>query len=93
MPAGRGLELDQHQIALDEILRADVVNPHDGDDLFELPADLLEHPIVADHHERHPRKLRIFGLADREAVDVVAARGEHPRDMGQHPGHVLHDSR
>ena len=93
LAARRGRDLDQHQIAFDEVLRADVVDPDDRDDLLELLADLLEHAVVADDDERHPRELGILGLADGQAVDVVAARGEHARDVGQHAGHVLHDGR
>ena len=38
-------------------------------------------------------RLRVLGLADGEAVDVEAARGEHAGDVGQHAGHVLHQGR
>ena len=56
--AGRRLhlDLDQHQVAFDVVARADVVDADDGDDLFELLADLLEHAVVADDDERHPRE-------------------------------------
>ena len=53
---------------------ADVVDLHDRDDLFQLLAYLLQHGVVADDHERHPRQMRIFGFADRQAVDVVTPR-------------------
>ena len=33
--------------------------------------------------------MRILGLADRERIDVVAARGEHAGNVGKYPGHVL----
>ena len=87
------LDLDQHQVAFDVVVRADVVDADDGDDLFELLADLLEDAVVADDDERHPRELGVFGFADGEAVDVEAARGEHAGDVGQHAGHVLHGGR
>ena len=84
LAARRRCDLDQHQVALDVVLRADVVDLDDGDDLFELLADLLQHAVVADDDERHPREVRVFGLADRQAIDVVAARGEHARDVREH---------
>ena len=39
---GRGVDLDQHQVALDEVLARDVEDLDDRDDLLELLADLLE---------------------------------------------------
>ena len=91
MLPGRGFDLEQHQVALDVVARADVIDLDDGDDLFELLADLVEHAVVADDDERHPREVRVFRLADRQRVDVVAARGEHARDVREHARHVLHD--
>ena len=88
-----GLHLDEHQVAFDVVLRADVDHFDDGHDLFELLAHLLENVVVSHHHEGHPRQAGIFGLADRQAVDVIAARGEHSRNMGQHARNVLDDSR
>ena len=90
---GGAVDLDQHQVALDVILRADVVDADHGHDLLQLLADLLQHAVVADDHEGHPRQLRVLGLADGQAVDVVAPRGQHARDVREHPGHVLHQSR
>ena len=87
------LDLDQHQVAFDVVVRADVVDADDGDDLFELLADLLQHAVVADDDERHPRETGVFGFADGEAIDVVAARGEHAGHVGQHAGDVLHGGR
>src|SRR5690606_839798 len=49
--------------------------------------------VVADDDEGHPRQAGVFGGADREAIDVVAARGKHAGHMGQHAGDVLHESR
>src|SRR5262249_35827091 len=43
--------------------------------------------------DRDPRQIRILGLADRQAVDVEAPRREHPRDVRQHAGPVLHQRR
>ena len=41
--AAGGLDLDQHQVALDVVFARDVVHLDDRDDLLELLADLLEH--------------------------------------------------
>jgi hypothetical protein len=87
------LDLDQHQIAFDVIARTDIIDPHHGDDLLELLADLFEHAVVADDDERHPRELGVFGFADGQAIDVEAAGGEHAGHVGQHAGHVLHRGR
>ena len=57
-PPSGALDLDQHQIALDEILRADVDHLDDGHDFFELLADLPQHVVVAHHDKRHPRQVR-----------------------------------
>ena len=43
-------------------------------------------------HE-HARQVGIFRLAHREAVDIVAARGQHAGNVRKHAGHVLHQSR
>ena len=93
-PVGGGdVDLDQHQVALDVVFARDVENLDDRDDLLELLADLLEVPVVAHHHDGDPREVRVLGLADREAVDVEPARGEHARDLGQDARLVLHQGR
>ena len=90
---GGGVDLDQHQVALDEVLAGDVEDLDDRDDLLELLADLLQDPVVAHDHEGDPREVRVLGLADGQAVDVEPARGEHARDVGQHARLVLHQGR
>ena len=87
-PGGRR-DLDQHQVAFDVVLRADVVDADDGHDFFQLLPHLLQHAVVADDDEGHPRELGVFGLPHRQAVDVVAARGQHARDVREHARHVL----
>ena len=89
----RGLDLDEHQVALDEVLAADVVDLDDGDDLVELLANLLQLGVVAVDDEGHARQVRLLGLADGEAVDVEAARSEHAGDVGQHARLILHQRR
>ena len=91
--AGGALDLDQHQVALDVILARDVVDLHDRHDLLELLSHLIEVPVVAHHDDRDPRELRVLGLADRQALDVEAARRKHPRDVRQHARLVLHQRR
>src|SRR4029453_3443370 len=53
---------EQHQIPLDVVARADVIHLHNGDDLLKLLADLLEHAVIADDDEGHPREAWYFGL-------------------------------
>ena len=71
--AGLHLDLDQHEVAFDMVVGAHVVNANDGDNLFELLADLREDAIVADDDKGHPREAWAFGFADREAIDVESA--------------------
>ena len=91
--ARRRVDLDQHQVALDVILARDVVDLHDRDDLLELLAHLIQVPVVAHDDDRDPREIRVLGLPDRQAIDIESPRGEHPRDVRQHAGLVLHQRR
>ena len=90
---GGGLDLDQHQVPLDVVFAGDVLDLDDRYDLLELLPHLFEMPVVSHRHDRDSREDRILRLADREAVDIEAARGEHPRDLGQHARLVLHQGR
>ncbi len=90
---GRGVDLDQHQVTLDEIRPGDVEHLDDGDDLLELLADLLEQPVVAVDHDGDPRQVGVLGLADGEALDVEPPRREHPGNVRQDPRLVLHQRR
>ena len=81
---------DQHQVALDEILAADVLNRDYGHDLVELLAHLFQDGVVAAHHEGDTRKVGVFGFTHGQAVDVEAARSHHPRDLGKYAGRVLY---
>jgi len=65
----------------------------DGDDLFELFAHLLEGGIVAGYDESHARQIGVFGLADRKAVNIEAARGQHTGNVSQDPRLVLYQRR
>src|SRR5262249_35142063 len=51
---GFHLDFDQHEVALDMVARADIVDANHGDDLFKLFSNLFQHAIVADDDERHP---------------------------------------
>src|SRR5262249_43930792 len=88
-----GADFDQHQVAFDVIVRADVLDADHGENFFELLAHLFQHAIVPDDDEGHARELGIFGLADGEAVDVEAARGEHAGNVREHAGDVLDGGR
>src|SRR5207245_10420786 len=72
-----GRDLDQHQVALDKILAADILDSYNRYDFVQLLADLFELGIVAVHDEGHAGEIRIFGFADGQAVDVEAARRQH----------------
>ena len=85
-------DLDEHQVALDEILAGDVHHLDDGDDLIELLADLIEFGIVAVNDEGHAGQVGLLGFADREAVDVEAARGQHAGNVGENARLILHQS-
>ena len=81
------LHLDQHQVAFDEVLRADVVDADDGDDLFELLADLLQRPFrrrrrqtssakAADLRSRRPPSCRCCSRARPTCPKCAQARRE-----------------
>ena len=59
------------------------MNLDDGDNLVKLLADLFQRAVVADDYEGHSREAWVFSFADGETVDVVAARGEQPGDLGE----------
>ena len=90
---GRRIDLDEHQVTLDEVLARDVEDLDDRDDLLQLLPHLLQMPVVTHHDDRDPGKMRVFGLAHGETVDVEPARREHPRDVRQHARLVLHQRR
>ena len=83
--------LDQHQVAFDQILIQIVHDFDDGDDLFELLTDLIENLVVTGNNECNPRELWPLGFPDGEAFDIERARREHPRDVREHPRLVHHD--
>src|SRR3712207_7394312 len=54
----------------------EVADLHDGHELGELLADLLERVVVGRHDDRHARELGVLGAAYDERVDVEPARGD-----------------
>ena len=89
----RGVDLDEHQVALDEVLTRDVDHLDDGDDLLQLLADLLQDPVIPLDHEADPGKMGVLGLADGQAVDVEPAGVQHPGDVREDPRLVLDQGR
>ncbi len=87
-----GVDLHQHQVAFDVFLIGEIDHADDVDDLFELLADLVQHPLVSFDDERDAGVFRVLGLADGEAFDVERARRQHPGDVRQHSG-LVHDQR
>src|SRR5262249_21395848 len=88
-----GPHLDEHQLALDRgagIVLEDLDHVHE---LVQLLRDLLERLLLDVDDDRHPRNAGALGRADRERVDVEPARGEQPRDAGEHAGTVLDEHR
>ena len=63
-----------------------VDNFNDVVQFFELFDGLLDHASVSVDHNRHARHANVFGGADRQALDVVAAppkqRGNARQDAG-----------
>src|SRR5438093_6492741 len=74
-----GVHANQHQLALDVALVGQVVDLDDVDELVQLLRHLLDHELVAADHQGHARHRGIERLADRQTLDVVAARREQPR--------------
>ena len=61
---------------------------------LELMADLLDHHRRAGGDDGDAREvLLVLGLRDREAVDIVAARGEQPDDAREHARLVVDQHR
>src|SRR5690606_28880210 len=71
-----GLDLDQHQFALDVSTFRQVHQLDHFDQLVEVLGDLLDHFLVTDGGQRQPRQGRILGGRHRQAFDVVVALGE-----------------
>ena len=88
--ARRRGDFDQGQVALDEGQVLVVAHAHDGDDLGELLAHLLEDAVVGVDDDGHAGEAGVFGAADHQRINVEAAGGKHAGHMGQHAG-FIHD--
>jgi hypothetical protein len=86
-------DLDEHQVAFDIVVRTDVLNRNDRDDLFELLADLGQDPIVTAHDERHSRETWDLGFAYRKRINVVSSRSKHSGNVRKNTWHILNGSR
>ena len=82
-------DLDQRELALDRLVRLELADAQDVDELVHLLLDLLERVLLAVDAQRDPRDVVALGRADREALDVVAAAREHARDAHQRARLVL----
>ena len=71
----RGGDLDQRQLARDDVVGRDVADLHDLDDLEELLRHLLDVVRGAVDGEGHAREARDLAVADREALDVEGRAG------------------
>ena len=88
LPAGAdagGGDLHQHQVAVDQFGVFIIQHADDGDDLFELLADLVQHAVVAVDHERHPAEPIVLRGPHAEGIDIEGPAGEHPRDVRPAP--------
>src|SRR5262245_12884881 len=90
---GRSTNFDQHEVALNEVFAADVLDRHHSHDLVELLPNLFQLRVVAVDHKGHPREIGIFGLSDRQTIDVETARCQHSRNVRQHAGLILYQCR
>ncbi len=91
----RAAHLDQGQFALDaQRVARHVAHLARRNHLGELGADLVEHVVGAGRHDGDAARMRPpVGLGDREALDVVAARGEQADHAVQHARLVIHQDR
>lgn len=87
---GGGLDLEEHQLALDGVLVGEVGDLVDADQLVELLGDLLEAHLVGLHDDGHAREALVLGGGHREGLDVEAAARDHAGHAGEHAGFVLH---
>ena len=79
----RGLDLHQHQLALDMGAFRQVHQLDHFDQLVEVLGDLLDHLIVPHGGQRQTRQGRVLGRRHGQAFDVVVALGEQADHAGQ----------
>jgi len=84
------VDLDQQQLAVDEILSGHIGDTDDVDQLVELFVDLFDDPVIADYDQGDAGSALLYRLAGDDALNIVAAGAEEPDDARHHPGAVLH---
>ena len=79
----------QHQLGGHRVVRLEVADLDDVDELVELLRHLVDRVLVAVDHDGDAREARVLAQADGQALDVEAAPGEEPGDPREHAGLVL----
>ena len=87
---GVGLDLDEHDLALDGRVGVELDDLQDVDQLVELLGDLLEGQSGRPPRRSSCGRRRDLGGADGERLDIEAASREQARHASQHPWLVLH---
>src|SRR5690606_30661444 len=84
-----GLDLDQHQLALDVGTFRKVHQLDHFDQLVEVLGDLLDHFLMTDGGQGQTRQGRVLGGCHGQAFDVVVALREQADHAGQGTGFVF----
>ena len=85
---GRCIELDQGELDLDMGHRIEVLDLEHVDHALQLREHLAQVPVVPADGDRHPRTSRLVGRADRQRLDVEAARAQQARDAVERAGTI-----
>src|SRR5262249_44610015 len=85
----RGTDRGQRRLALDRLAGRQLDHPEDVDELVHLLLDLLERVLRAVDAQGQAGDVRALRGPDREALDVVAAPGEHLGYARERTGLVL----
>jgi len=80
---GIGLHADKHELAVDIVRLAEVLDADDVHELVELLVDLIQHLVVPANHDSHAGCLGVKSRADVQGVDIEAASAEHAGDTGE----------
>ena len=91
--AGRELQLDDHEFALEVLAQGHVVDIDDVDELAELGIELCDGRVGAGSDHRDPRDRRVIGRCDIQRVDVVSARRKQTGHARQRTDFVLEQHR
>src|SRR5579884_765354 len=87
--ARRRRHLDERELPLDRLARYELLDAEHVDELVHLLLDLLERALLAVDAQGDPGDVGTVGRGDREALDVVAATGEHAGDARERARPVL----